>query len=113
MGGLNKSARTAFEEPIGRTRGEQDLPWDTISVAPARHRCPKILDFHRAFVCVKGAVGSLMCDPAISATVRTLSVCDRFAAGWPRNGSEHIGNDRKFVKTERLPPEKLASLSRV
>ena len=112
MGGLNKSARTAFEEPIGRTRREQDLPWDILSVAPARHRCPKIPDFHRAFVCVKGAVGSLMCDPAISATVRTRSVCDRFAAGWPRNGSEHIGNGRKFAKTERLPREKLANASR-
>ena len=113
MRGLNRNARTAFAEPIGRTRGEQDLPWDTISVAPARHRCPKIPDFHRAFVCVKGAVGSLMCDPAISATVRTRSVCDRCAAGWPRNGSEHIGNGRKFVKTERLPPKKLASVNRV
>ena len=113
MGGLNKSARTAFEEPIGRTRGEQDLPWGSLSVAPARHRCPKIPDFHRAFVCVKGAVGSLMCDPAISATVRTLSVCDKFAAGWPRNGSGCGGNDRKFVKTERLPPKKLASVNRV
>ena len=112
MGGLNESARTAFAEPIGRTRGEQDLPWGSLSVAPARHRCPKILDFHREFVCVKGAVGSLMCDPAISATVRTLSVCDRFAAGWPRNGSEHIGNGRKFVKAERLPREKLANASR-
>ena len=113
MGGLNKSARTAFEEPIGRTRGEQDLPWGTLSVAPARHRCPKIRDFRSAFVCVKGAVGSLMCDPAISAAVRTLSVCGRCAAGWPRNGSEHIGNGRKFVKTERLPREKLANASRV
>ena len=112
MSGLNKNARTAFTEPIGRTRGEQDLPWGSLSVAPARHRCPKILDFHRAFVCVKGAVGSLMCDPAISATVRTLSVCGRCAAGWPRNGSEHIGNGRKFVKTERLPREKLANASR-
>ena len=112
MGGLNKSARTAFEEPIGRTRGEQDLPWGTLSVAPARHRCPKILDFHRAFVCVKGAVGSLMCDPAISVTVRIQIVCGWFAAGWPRNGSEHIGNGRKFVKTERLPREMLANASR-
>ena len=113
MGGLNKSARTAFTEPIGRTRGEQDLPWGSLSVAPARHRCPKILDFHRAFVCVKGAVGSLMCDPAISATVRTLSACDKFAAGRQRNGSECGGNDRKFVKNERLPPEKFANASRV
>jgi len=46
-----------------KSRRQQDLPWGTISVAPARHRCPKIPDFHRAFVCVKGAVGSLMCDP--------------------------------------------------
>ena len=113
MGGLNKSARTAFEEPIGRTRGEQDLPWGTLSVAPARHRCPKIRDFRSALVCGKGAVGSSMCDPAISVTVRTLSVCGWFAAGWPRNGSEHIGNGRKFVKTERLPREKLANASRV
>lgn len=113
MGGLNKSARTAFEEPIGRTRGEQDLPWDTISVAPARHRCPRIPDFHRVRVCGKGAVGSLMCDLAISVTVSTLSVCGWFAAGWPRNGSGCGGNDRKFAKTERLPPEKLVSVSRV
>ena len=55
-GGLNKSARTAFAEPIGRTRGEQDLPWGSLSVAPARHRCRKIPDFRSAFVCVKGAV---------------------------------------------------------
>lgn len=113
MGRLNKSARTAFAEPIGRTRGEQDLPWGTLSVAPARHRCPKIPDFHRERACVKGAVGSSMCDPAISVTVRTLSVCGWFAAGWPRNGSEHIGNGRKFVKTERLPREKPANASRV
>ena len=113
MGGLNKSARTAFAEPIGRTRREQDLPWDIHSVARPRHRCPKIRDFDLAFVCVKGAVGSLMCDPAISVIVRTLSVCDRCAAGWPRNGSEYVGNDRKFVKTERLPREKFANASRV
>ena len=113
MGGLNKNARTAFEEPIGRTRGEQDLPWDTYSVAPARHRCPRIPDFHRVRVCGKGAVGSLMCDLAISVTVSTLSVCGWSAAGWPRNGSGCGGNDRKFVKTERLPPKKLASVNRV
>ena len=113
MGGLNKSARTAFAEPIGRTRREQDLPWDILSVAPARHRCPKIPDFHRAFVCVKGAVGSLMCDPAISATVRPLSVCDRFAAGWPQKGSGCVENGRKCAKNERLQPEKLANASRV
>ena len=54
----------------------------------------------------------MMCDPAISVIVRTLSVCDKFAAGWPRNGSGCGGNDRKFVKTERLPREKLANASR-
>ena len=113
MSGLNKNARTAFTEPIGRTRGEQDFPWDTISVAAPRRCRLEIPDFHREHVCVKGAVGSLMCDPAISAAVRTLSVCGRCAAGWPRNGSEHIGNDRKFVKTERLPREKLASANRI
>ena len=113
MSGLNKNARTAFTEPIGRTRGEQDFPWGTLSVAQPRHRRLQISDFHVAFACVKGAVGSLMCDPAISVTVRTLSVYGWFAAGWPRNGSEHIGNGRKFVKTEHLPPEKLANASRV
>ena len=75
MGGLNRNARTAFAEPIGRTRGEQDLPWGTLSVAPPHHRCPRIPDFHRVRVCVKGAVESLMCDPATSVTVRTRSVC--------------------------------------
>ena len=113
MGGLNKSARTAFTEPIGRTRGEQDFPWDTLSVAPARHRCPKIRDFHRAFVCVKGAVGSSTRDPGISVTARTRSVCDRFAAGCLRNASEYIGNNRKFAKTERRLREKLANANRI
>ena len=114
MESLNKSARTAFAQPIGRTRGEQDFPWDILSVAAPR--CCRLetfrIDFHLAFVCGKGAVGSSMCDPAISVTVRTRSACDRCAAGWPRNGSEHIGNGRKFVKTERLPREKLANASR-
>jgi hypothetical protein len=44
-----------------------------------------------------------MRDPAISVTVRTRSVCGWFAAG----------NDRKFVRSERLPPEKLVIASRV
>ena len=113
MGGLNKSARTAFEEPIGRTRGEQDLPWGTLSVAPARHRCPKIRDFRRAFVCGKGAVGSLKCDPEISVTVRTLSVCGWFTAGRRRTDSECVGNGQKFVRSERLPPKKFANASHV
>ena len=114
MGGLNKSARTAFEEPIGLTRGEQDLPWDTLSVARPHRRCLlEIRDFHRARVCVKGAVGSSMCDPAISVTVRIRSVCGWFDAGRPRNGSGCVGDGRKFVKIERLPQEKLATASRV
>ena len=87
MGGLNKSARTAFEEPIGRTRREQDLPWDRLSVAARRRRRPKIPDFHRERVCEKGAVGSSMRDPPISDTVRILSVGGWCVAGWQRNGS--------------------------
>ncbi len=113
MGGLNKNARTAFAEPIGRTRGEQGFPWDTLSVAAPRRCRFEILDFHRDRACGKGAVGSLMCDPAISATVRSLSACDKFAAGRPRNGSECGGTDRKFVKNERLPREKFANARRV
>jgi hypothetical protein len=54
-----------------------------------------------------------MRDPAISVTVRTRSVCGWFAAGRRRNGSKCGGNDRKFVRSERLPPEKFASVSRV
>ena len=50
MGGLNKNARTAFEEPIGRTRGEQDLPWDTYSVALGGRKVA--LDI---LICVEGA----------------------------------------------------------
>ena len=73
----------------------------------------EIRDFHRDRVCVKGAVGSSMCDPAISVTVRTRSVCDRCIAGRRRNGSESGGNDRKFVRNERLPPEKRESVNRV
>ena len=115
MGSLNKSARTAFAQPIGRTRGEQDLPWDTISVAAPRHcRLETFrIDFHLVFVCGKGAVGSSMCDPVISVTVRTLNVYGWFIAGRRRNGSECVGNGRKFVRDVRLPPEKLASASRV
>ena len=113
MGGLNKSARTALAEPIGRTRGEQDLPWDRISVAAPRRYGREISDFRRVFVCGKGVVGSLMCDPAISVTVRTRSVCGWFIAGRRRNGSECVGNGRKFVRSERLPPEKRASVNRV
>ena len=113
MGSLNKSARTAFVEPIGLTRGEQDLPWDTISVAAPRYCRLEIPDFHLAFVCGKGAVGSSMCDPVISVTVRTLNVYGWFIAGRRRNGSECVGNGRKFVRDVRLPPEKLASASRV
>jgi hypothetical protein len=52
-----------------------------------------------------------MCDPAISDIVRTPIVCGRCAAGWPRNGSEFVGSDRKFVKNERLPREKFANAS--
>ena len=113
MGGLNKSARTAFTEPIGRARGEQDLPWDTISVAAPRRCRLEIPDFHREHVCEKGAVGSSMCDPAISVIVRTRSVYGWFIAGRRRNGSGCVGNGRKFVRNERLPPEKLASVNRL
>ena len=54
-----------------------------------------------------------MCDPVISVTVRTLNVYGWFIAGRRRNGSECVGNGRKFVRDVRLPPEKLASASRV
>jgi hypothetical protein len=54
-----------------------------------------------------------MCDLAISVTVSTLSVCGWFAAGWPRNGSRSGVCGRKFVRSERLPPEKLVIASRV
>jgi hypothetical protein len=54
-----------------------------------------------------------MCDPAISVTVRTRSVYGWFIAGRRRNGSECVGNGRKFASIERLPPEKLATASRV
>ena len=113
MSGLNKNARTAFTEPIGRTRGEQDFPWGTLSVAPPRHRRLEISDFHVACACVKGAVGSSMCDPAISVTVRTQSAYGWFDAGRPRNGSGFVDNGRKFAKNERLPREKFANASRV
>ena len=113
MGGLNKSARTAFDEPIGRTRGEQDFPWDTLSVAAPRRCHLEIRDFHRERVCGKGAVGPSMRVPAISVIVRTLSVCDRCIGGRLRNGSECGGNGLKFVRSERPPPEKLAIANRV
>jgi hypothetical protein len=54
-----------------------------------------------------------MCDPAVSVIVRTLNVYGWFAAGWRRNGSRPGGSGRKFVRNERLPPEKLENASRV
>jgi hypothetical protein len=54
-----------------------------------------------------------MCDPAISVTVRTPSVCEWFAAGRRRNDSEYVGNGPKFVRSERLPPKKFANASHV
>jgi len=53
-----------------------------------------------------------MYDPAISVIVRPRSVYGWFIAGRRRNGSECGGSGRKFVRSERLAPEKLASVSR-
>ena len=50
---------------------------------------------------------------AISVTVRTLTVCGWYDAGKQRNGSGSVGSGRKFVRNERLPPEKLVIASRV
>jgi len=80
-GGLNKNARTAFTQPFGRVRGEQDFPWDTLSVARFHIGVMEIRAFRSAFACAKGAVASLMYDPAISDIVRPPSVCGWFDAG--------------------------------
>jgi len=112
-GSLNKSARTAFTEPIGRTQREQDLPWDASMVAAPRRWRPEILDFHHVFVSAKGAVGPSLRAPAISVTARTPSVYGWFIAGMPRNGSECVGSGRKFVRSGQRPPESRVNASRV
>ena len=83
MRGLNQNARAAVEQPIGRIPGEQDLPWDAVSITQIQRTGVENPDFGSVFVRGRDARPFTRRVPVTSAIVRTSSVCRRFAAGRP------------------------------
>jgi len=81
--GLNTNARAAFEQPIGRIPGEQDLAWDAVSITQIQRIGRENSDFGNVFV--RGNVVRLLTRPVpvTSAIVRISSVCRSFTAGRP------------------------------
>ena len=79
VGGLNKNARIAFAERFGRIRREQDLPWNTISLAPPKQPRRENLDFQPAIVCEKGVAAGLRQAYGTSSPVSI-----RLRHPWPR-----------------------------
>ena len=56
MWGPNKKCPSGFAQPIGRTPGEQDLPWDAVSITQIQRTGLENPDFGSVFV--RGRVAS-------------------------------------------------------
>jgi len=110
--GLNKNARSAVEQPIGRIPGEQDLPWDAASTTQILRTGLKNPDFGSVFG--RGTVARLFTRrvPVTSAIARPRSVCRRFAAGRPPDDRNSGGCGPKFVKRRPLQCESDGTLRR-
>ena len=50
MWGLNKKCPSGFAQPIGRIPGEQDLPWDAVSITQIQRTGLENPDFGSVFV---------------------------------------------------------------
>ena len=50
MWGLNKKRPSGFAQPIGRIPGEQDLPWDAVSITQIQRIGLENPDFGSVFV---------------------------------------------------------------
>ncbi len=57
MRGLNKKCPSGFAQPIGRILGEQDLPWDAVSITQIQRTGLENPDFGSVFV--RGMVAGL------------------------------------------------------
>jgi hypothetical protein len=110
--GLNKNARSAVEQPIGRIPGEQDLPWDAASITQIQRTGLKNPDFGSVYVRGRVARPFTRRVPVTSDTVRTSSVCRRFAAGRPPDDRNSGGCGPTFVKRRPLQCESDGTLRR-
>ena len=102
MRGLNKKCPSGFAQPIGRTPGEQDLPWDAVSITQIQRTGVENPDFGSVFVRGRVARPFTRRVPVTSAIVRTSSVCRRFAAGRPPDDRNGGGCGPTFAKRRPL-----------
>ena len=102
MRGLNKKCPSGFAQPIGRTTGEQDLPWDAVSITQIQRTGVENPDFGSVFVRGRVARPFTRRVPVTSAIVRTSSVCGRFAAGRPPDDRNGGGCGPTFAKRRPL-----------
>ena len=102
MRGLNKKCPSGFAQPIGRIPGEQDLPWDAVSITQIQRTGVENPDFGSVFVRGRVARPFTRRVPVTSAIVRTSSVCGRFAAGRPPDDRNSGGDGPTFAKRRPL-----------
>ena len=102
MWGPNKKCPSGFAQPIGRTPGEQDLPWDAVSITQIQRTGLENPDFGSVFV--RGTVARPFTRrvPVTSGIARTRSVCRRFAAGRPPDDRNSGDCGLKFAKRRPL-----------
>jgi len=100
--GLNKKRPSGFAQPIGRIPGEQDLPWDAVSITQIQRIGLENPDFGSVFV--RGMVARPFTRrvPVTNAIVRTSSVSRRFAAGRPPDDRNSGDCGLKFAKRRPL-----------
>ncbi len=111
MWGLNKKCPSGFAQPIGRTTGEQDLPWDAVSITQIQRTGVENPDFGSVFVRGRVARPFTRRVPVTIATVRTSSVCRRFAAGRPPDDRNSGDCGLKFAKRRPLQRKTTAQMN--
>ena len=111
MWGLNKKCPSGFAQPIGRTTGEQDLPWDAVSITQIQRTGLENPDFGSVFVRGRVARPFTRRVPVTSAIVRTSSVCRRFAAGRPPDDRNGGGCGPTFAKRRPLQRKTTAQMN--
>ncbi|MFO0131999.1 MAG: ATP-binding protein, partial [Planctomyces sp.] len=109
--GPQKKCPSGFAQPIGRTPGEQDLPWDAVSITQIQRTGLENPDFGSVFVRGRVARPLTRRVPVTSVIVRTSSVCRRFAAGRPPDDRNSGDCGLKFAKRRPLQRKTTAQMN--